>query len=50
LLIALGGFPFALRSNIEQELQNFKALNIACVFVFDGLDFGRRDPQTHTRA
>lgn len=50
LLIALGGFPFALRNNIEQELQSFKNLGIACVFVFDGLEFGKRDPQTQARA
>lgn len=48
LLIALGGFPFALRNNIEQELQTFKGLGIVCVFVFDGLEFGKR--QLHNRA
>jgi hypothetical protein len=50
LLIALGGFPFALRNNIEQELQTFKNLGIACVFVFDGLEFGKREPQAQARA
>ncbi|KAL1966789.1 hypothetical protein VTN77DRAFT_3754 [Rasamsonia byssochlamydoides] len=50
LLIALGGFPFALKANIERELQTYKNLGITCVFVFNGLDFGRRDPQTHARA
>ncbi|KAJ5945789.1 hypothetical protein N7454_002628 [Penicillium verhagenii] len=46
LLTALGGFPFALRTNIEKELQAFKTLNINCVFVFDGLEFGKRDHRT----
>lgn len=43
LLIALGGFPFALRSNIEKELQIFKDLGVACIFVFNGLDFGKKN-------
>ncbi|CBF90248.1 MKT1 family protein [Aspergillus nidulans FGSC A4] len=49
LLIALGGFPFALRSNIEKELQVFKDLGVGCVFVFNGLDFGKKNqrPQAH---
>lgn len=50
LLVALGGFPFALKSNIGRELQTFKNLGITCVFVFNGLDFGLREHQTHTRA
>lgn len=50
LLIALGGFPFALKSNIERELQTFKNLGIGCVFVFNGLDFGKREPRPHVRA
>jgi hypothetical protein len=49
LLIALGGFPFALKSTVEKELQTFKNLGIACVFVFNGLDFGKRDQQTQAR-
>ncbi|CAI7675586.1 unnamed protein product [Penicillium manginii] len=43
LLGALGGFPFALRSNIEKELQTFKNLGVGCVFVFNGLEFGKKD-------
>ncbi|KAJ5653987.1 XPG N-terminal [Penicillium lividum] len=43
LLGALGGFPFALKSNIEKELQALKSLGIGCVFVFNGLEFGKRD-------
>lgn len=43
LLVALGGFPFALRNNIERELQLFKEIGVACVFVFDGLDFGTKN-------
>jgi XPG N-terminal domain len=50
LLVALGGFPFALKSNIGRELQTFKNLGITCVFVFNGLDFGLREHQTHARA
>ncbi|KKA17790.1 hypothetical protein T310_8266, partial [Rasamsonia emersonii CBS 393.64] len=50
LLIALGGFPFALKANIERELQTYKNLGITLVFVFNGLDFGRRDPQPQARA
>lgn len=43
LLTALGGFPFALKNNIERELHIFKNLGVACVFVFNGLDFGKKD-------
>ncbi|OGE58286.1 hypothetical protein PENARI_c001G05534 [Penicillium arizonense] len=43
LLGALGGFPFALRTNIEKELQTFKSLSVACIFVFNGLDFGKKE-------
>lgn len=50
LLIALGGFPFALRANIERELQTLKSLGIECVFVFDGLDFGYKDSPRQARA
>lgn len=54
LLGALGGFPFALRNNIEKELQTFKNLGVSCVFVFNGLDFGKKDnraaPQSASRS
>lgn len=43
LLIALGGFPFALKSNVEKELQNWKSHGVTPVFVFNGLDFGKRE-------
>ncbi|KAI3300683.1 hypothetical protein DTO002I6_1406 [Penicillium roqueforti] len=43
LLGALGGFPFALRSNIEKELQTFKNLGVATIFVFNGLEFGKKE-------
>ncbi|KAJ5101805.1 hypothetical protein NUU61_004027 [Penicillium alfredii] len=49
LLGALGGFPFALRGNIEKELQAFKNLGVACIFVFNGLEFGKKDYTTHTQ-
>lgn len=48
LLGALGGFPFALRSNIEKELQTFKNLGVACVFVFNGLEFGQKEKDQRT--
>ena len=50
LLIALGGFPFALKANIEKELQALKAAGITCVFVFNGLDFGKREPDFSAQA
>ncbi|QGA18185.1 hypothetical protein EYB26_005869 [Talaromyces marneffei] len=49
LLIALGGFPFALRANIERELKELKELGIGCIFVFDGLQFGVEDSQNRVR-
>lgn len=49
LLVALGGFPFALKNNIERELQIFKNLGVACVFVFNGLDFGKKDQRPHVQ-
>ncbi|KMP08855.1 hypothetical protein CIRG_08536 [Coccidioides immitis RMSCC 2394] len=44
LLIALGGFPFALKSHIERELQALKNAGVTCVFVFDGLEVGKPEP------
>ncbi|KAJ5719420.1 hypothetical protein N7493_007875 [Penicillium malachiteum] len=49
LLGALGGFPFALKNNIEKELQALKGLGIGCIFVFNGLDFGKRDQRTQAQ-
>ena len=49
LLIALGGFPFALKSNIEKELQAYKDLGVGCIFVFNGLDFGKKDQRPHVQ-
>lgn len=46
LLGALGGFPFALRTNIEKELQAFKSLGVGAIFVFNGLEFGRKDQRS----
>ncbi|KAJ5107072.1 XPG N-terminal [Penicillium angulare] len=43
LLGALGGFPFALKNNIEKELQTLKSIGIGCIFVFNGLEFGKKD-------
>ncbi|EAW13089.1 MKT1 family protein [Aspergillus clavatus NRRL 1] len=50
LLVALGGFPFALKSNIEKELQIFKELGVGCLFVFNGLDFGKKDQRPQAQA
>lgn len=50
LLGALGGFPFALRANIEKELQVFKNLGVGCVFVFNGLDFGKKEQRAQSQS
>ncbi|KAJ5558555.1 XPG N-terminal, partial [Penicillium sp. DV-2018c] len=50
LLGALGGFPFALRANIEKELQTFKNLGVGCIFVFNGLTFGKREQRAQPAA
>ncbi|CAG8920747.1 unnamed protein product [Penicillium salamii] len=50
LLGALGGFPFALRTNIEKELQVFKNLGVGCVFVFNGLDFGKKELRAQSQS
>ncbi|EEP80199.1 conserved hypothetical protein [Uncinocarpus reesii 1704] len=44
LLIALGGFPFALKAHVERELQALKNAGISCIFVFDGLEIGKPEP------
>ena len=50
LLGALGGFPFALKANIEKELQTFKNLGVKCIFVFNGLDFGKKDEKPRNQS
>lgn len=50
LLGALGGFPFALKANIEKELQTFKSLGVGCIFVFNGLDFGKKDEKPRSQS
>ncbi|CAG8133117.1 unnamed protein product [Penicillium salamii] len=50
LLGALGGFPFALRANIEKELQVFKNLGVGCVFVFNGLEFGKKEQRAQSQS
>jgi hypothetical protein len=50
LLGALGGFPFALKANIEKELQTFKSLGVGCIFVFNGLDFGKQDEKPRNQS
>jgi hypothetical protein len=44
LLPALGGLPFGLRAVIQKTLTIWKERNITPVFVFSGLDVGKRDP------
>lgn len=43
LLTALGGHPFSIRAWIEKDLAGLKTYGITCIFVFDGLDFGKQD-------
>ena len=50
LLVALGGFPFALANSIEKELRVLKSLDVVCVFVFNGLDFGKKDKRPRVEA
>lgn len=52
LLVALGGFPFTLKNSIEKELRYLKSLDIVCVFVFNGLEFGKKDkrPRVETES
>lgn len=50
LLIALGGYPFALKAHIERELQALKNLGITCFFVFDGLEVGKPEPNLAAQA
>lgn len=39
LLSALGGFPFALKTHIENELETMQSLGIKPLFVFSGMDY-----------
>lgn len=43
LLSALGGFPFALKSHIENELEHMQTAGFTPLFVFNGLDVGKKD-------
>ena len=40
---ALGGFPFALKSHIENDLESMQLAGFKPLFVFSGLDVGKRD-------
>lgn len=42
LVPALGGLPSNLESSLKKDLQTFKELNIRPLFVFDGLDAGKK--------
>ena len=46
LLSALGGFPFALRTHIENELEAMQSFGIKPLFVFSGMDFAAREKRT----
>lgn len=43
LVPALGGRPFTMRDTVLTDLKRFKDYGITPVFVFSGLDVGRRD-------
>jgi hypothetical protein len=45
LLPALGGLPFGLKYVIQQTLDAWKKHEITPVFIFSGLDVGKRDPK-----
>lgn len=42
LLAALGGLPFALRAYVEDEFSTLQAHNIRPLFIFNGLNVGRK--------
>ncbi|KAF2138869.1 uncharacterized protein K452DRAFT_85496 [Aplosporella prunicola CBS 121167] len=43
LLPALGGLPFAMKRLIQDDVNRFRSRNITPFFVFNGLDFGKKD-------
>lgn len=43
LLSALGGFPFALRTHIENELEAMQSFGIKPLFVFSGMDYAVKE-------
>ncbi|KAI9860754.1 MAG: hypothetical protein M1813_005677 [Trichoglossum hirsutum] len=43
LLSALGGFPFALKTYIESDLETLKRNGIVPLFVFSGMDLAKKD-------
>lgn len=43
LLPALGGLPFSMKRLVLDDLQRWKTHNIQPLFVFNGLDVGKRD-------
>jgi XPG N-terminal domain len=48
LLSALGGFPFALKTYIENDLEILKRNGIVPLFVFSGMDLAKKDkPFSH---
>lgn len=42
LLSALGGLPFALKAHIENEIELLRKNGIRPLFVFDGLEVGKK--------
>ncbi|KAB2573175.1 DNA repair protein [Lasiodiplodia theobromae] len=48
LLPALGGLPFSMKRLVLDDLQRWKNHNITPFFVFNGLDFGKRDKSFRT--
>lgn len=43
LLSALGGFPFALKTHIEHELEAMQSFGIRPLFVFSGMEFAVKE-------
>jgi hypothetical protein len=43
LVPALGGFPFSLRANVENDLEHWKQAGIKPLFIFSGIKVARND-------
>lgn len=43
LLSALGGFPFSIKTAIEDDLESLQAARITPIFFFGGIEVGNKD-------
>lgn len=43
LLPALGGLPFGMKRHVESDIERFKTYKIQPIFIFSGLDFGKKE-------